>query len=75
MDNNDQILDEFLLEAQEIFDQLDLDFVALEQNPEDKNLTEEAIEFLIQLLEDDEMHNKDVKKKAAELLGITFRQL
>ena len=38
MDNNDQILDEFLLEAQEIFDQLDLDFVALEQNPEDKKL-------------------------------------
>lgn len=38
MDNNDQILDEFLLEAQEIFDQLDLDFVALEQNPVDKKL-------------------------------------
>ena len=38
MDNNDQILDEFLLEAQEIFDQLDLDFVALEQNPGDKKL-------------------------------------
>jgi len=38
MDNNDQILDEFLLEAQEIFDQLDLDFVALEQNPDDKKL-------------------------------------
>ena len=38
MDNSDQILDEFLLEAQEIFDQLDLDFVALEQNPDDKKL-------------------------------------
>jgi two-component system chemotaxis sensor kinase CheA len=38
MDNNDQILDEFLLEAQEIFDQLDLDFVALEQNSDDKKL-------------------------------------
>ncbi len=38
MDNNDQILDEFLLEAGEIFDQLDLDFVQLEQTPEDKKL-------------------------------------
>jgi len=38
MDNNDQILDEFLQEVQEIFDQLDLDFVALEQNPDDKKL-------------------------------------
>ena len=38
MDNNDQILDEFLLEADEIFDQLDLDFVQLEQTPEDKKL-------------------------------------
>jgi len=38
MGNNDQILDEFLLEAQEIFDQLDLDFVELEQNPDDKKL-------------------------------------
>lgn len=38
MDNNDQILDEFLLEAGEIFDQLDLDFVQLEQTPQDKNL-------------------------------------
>jgi hypothetical protein len=27
MENNDQILDEFLLEAREIFDQLDIDFV------------------------------------------------
>ena len=38
MDNNDQILDEFLLEAGEIFDQLDLDFVQLEQTPQDKKL-------------------------------------
>lgn len=38
MDNNDQILDEFLLEAGEIFDQLDLDFVQLEQTPDDKKL-------------------------------------
>ena len=38
MDNNDQILDDFLLEAGEIFDQLDLDFVQLEQTPDDKKL-------------------------------------
>jgi two-component system chemotaxis sensor kinase CheA len=38
MDNNDQILDEFLLEAGEIFDQLDIDFVQLEQTPADKKL-------------------------------------
>lgn len=38
MDDNDQILDEFLLEAREIFDQLDLDFVLLEQTPDDKKL-------------------------------------
>jgi len=38
MDNNDQILDEFLLEAGEIFDRLDLDFVQLEQTPDDKKL-------------------------------------
>lgn len=38
MDNNDEILDEFLLEALEIFDQLDLDFVKLEQTPTDKKL-------------------------------------
>ncbi len=38
MENNDQILDEFLMEAQEIFDQLDLDFVLLEQSPQDKKL-------------------------------------
>ena len=38
MENNDQILDEFLLEAREIFDQLDIDFVQLEQTPNDKKL-------------------------------------
>jgi two-component system chemotaxis sensor kinase CheA len=38
MENNDQILDEFLLEAREIFDQLDIDFVKLEQTPDDKKL-------------------------------------
>ena len=38
LDTNDQILDEFLDEAREIFDQLDLDFVHLEQNPDDKKL-------------------------------------
>jgi len=38
VDNNDEMLTEFLLEAQEIFDQLDLDFVSLEQNPDDKKL-------------------------------------
>ena len=38
MDNNDQILDEFLLEAGEIFDRLDLDFVQLEQTPQDRKL-------------------------------------
>ena len=38
MENNDQILDEFLIEAQEIFDQLDLDFVMLEKNPTDQKL-------------------------------------
>jgi len=37
-DTNDQILDEFLEEAREIFDQLDSDFVRLEQNPDDKKL-------------------------------------
>jgi two-component system chemotaxis sensor kinase CheA len=38
MTTNDQILDEFLNEAQEIFDGLDLAFVKLEQTPEDKKL-------------------------------------
>jgi len=38
MDNNDQILDEFLVEAGEIFDQLDLNFVQLENTPDDKKL-------------------------------------
>jgi len=36
--HNEQILEEFLVEAQEIFDRLDLDFVQLEQTPEDKKL-------------------------------------
>jgi two-component system chemotaxis sensor kinase CheA len=38
MSNNDQILDEFLLEAGEIFDQLDANFVQLEKAPDDKKL-------------------------------------
>lgn len=38
MENNAQILDEFLLEAQEIFDQLDTDLVRLEQAPQDQKL-------------------------------------
>lgn len=38
MSNNDAILDEFLIEANEIFDQLDLDYVALEKNPTDSKL-------------------------------------
>ena len=38
MENNAQILDEFLLEAQEIFDQLDLDLVRLEKEPQDQKL-------------------------------------
>lgn len=38
MENNDQILDEFLIESQEIFDQLDLDFVTLEKNPTDQKM-------------------------------------
>lgn len=38
MENNAQILDEFLLEAQEIFDQLDTDLVRLEQDPQDQKL-------------------------------------
>lgn len=36
--NSAQILDEFLLEAQEIFDQLDADLVHLETAPQDKKL-------------------------------------
>ena len=38
MDNNDDILAEFIIEAREILDQLDLDFVQLEETPDDKNL-------------------------------------
>ena len=38
MQLDDQILDEFLIEAEEIFDQLDIDFVKLESAPEDKAL-------------------------------------
>ena len=36
MNESDLILDEFLIEAGEIFDQLDLDFVALEKNTTDR---------------------------------------
>ncbi len=38
MQLDDQILDEFLIEAEEIFDQLDIDFVKLESSPNDKAL-------------------------------------
>jgi two-component system chemotaxis sensor kinase CheA len=38
MNNNEKILDEFLLEAQEIFDQLEIDLVRLERDPHDKKL-------------------------------------
>jgi len=38
MDNNDDILAEFIIEAREILDQLDLDFVQLEETPHDKKL-------------------------------------
>lgn len=38
MQLDDQILDEFLIEAEEIFDQLDVDFVKLESSPDDKAL-------------------------------------
>jgi len=38
MSSNDAILDEFLIEANEIFDQLDLDYVELEKNPRDSKL-------------------------------------
>ena len=38
MNNNEKILDEFLLEAQEIFDQLEIDLVRLEREPHDKKL-------------------------------------
>jgi len=38
MENNDEILAEFILEAREILDLLDGDFVRLEQSPDDKKL-------------------------------------
>jgi two-component system chemotaxis sensor kinase CheA len=38
MDNTDDILVEFIIEAREILDQLDLDFVLLEKTPDDKKL-------------------------------------
>ena len=38
MVNNDDILAEFIIEAREILDQLDLDFVQLEETPDDKKL-------------------------------------
>jgi two-component system chemotaxis sensor kinase CheA len=38
MSSNDSILDEFLIEANEIFDQLDLDYVELEKDPQSTKL-------------------------------------
>ena len=38
----------------------------VEQNPEDKNLTEEAIEFLISILQSGEMTSKDVQNHARD---------
>lgn len=38
MDNPDDILVEFIIEAREILDQLDLDFLLLEKTPDDKKL-------------------------------------
>ena len=38
MENHDDILAEFILEAREIIDQLDVDFVRLEENPNDQSL-------------------------------------
>jgi chemotaxis protein histidine kinase CheA len=38
MENFDEILTEFALEAREILDQLDSDFVLLEASPTDKKL-------------------------------------
>lgn len=38
MNNTDDILVEFIIEAREILDQLDLDFLLLEKTPEDKKL-------------------------------------
>jgi len=39
-DNLDEILGEFVIEAGEILDQLDIDFVELEKNPDEKKLIE-----------------------------------
>ncbi len=36
--SDDDILDEFIIEAREILDQLDINFVHLEENPDDKKL-------------------------------------
>lgn len=38
MENHDDILAEFILEAREIIDQLDVDFVRFEENPNDQSL-------------------------------------
>ena len=38
MENHDEILAEFILEAREIIDRLDVDFVRLEENPNDQAL-------------------------------------
>ena len=38
MENHDEILAEFILEAREIIDRLDVDFVRLEENPSDQAL-------------------------------------
>jgi len=38
MENHDDILAEFILEAREIIDQLDIDFVRFEENPNDQSL-------------------------------------
>lgn len=38
MENHDDILAEFILEAREIIDQLDVDFVRFEENPHDQSL-------------------------------------
>ena len=38
MENHDDILAEFILEAREIIDQLDIDFVRFEENPNDPSL-------------------------------------
>ena len=38
MEDTEEILNDFIIEAREILDQLDLDFVRLEETPEDKKL-------------------------------------